>query len=252
MKDGSARGGEAGAVTGRGDAGVAPRSGNGEIEAFLDSVARTVPAAGAGRLIFALDATMSRQPTWDLATELQAEMFDEALKAGGLAVSLVYFRGLGECRASRWVSDSAALKSMMARIDCRAGHTQIGRVLTHAVETARENRVAALVYVGDAMEENPDDLAAAAGELALLGVRTFLFQEGHDPVAERTFREIARVTGGAHVRFEPGAARRLGELLRAVAAYAAGGLKALTALSGRGGEGARLLIAAMPGGGGAR
>ena len=39
--------------------------------------------------------------------------------------------------------------------------------------------------------------------------------------------EIARLSGGAYCRFDPGAAHQLGELLRAVAIYAAGGLKAL-------------------------
>ena len=67
--------------------------------------------------------------------------------------------------------------------------------------------------------------------LSLLGVPAFLFQEGHDPVAERAFREMARLSRGAYCRFDPGAAQQLRELLRAVAAYAAGGLKALTALS---------------------
>src|SRR5262247_1762928 len=74
-----------------------------EINAFLSEVKRRTPAAGAGlrgRLIFALDATMSRQPTWDTACRLQADMFREAAAIGGLDVQLVYYRGLAECRAS--------------------------------------------------------------------------------------------------------------------------------------------------------
>ncbi len=89
--------------------------------------------------------------------------------------------------------------------------------------------MAALVYVGDAMEEGIDDLAAAAGELGLRGVPAFMFHEGHDPIAEQAFREIARLTRGAYCRFDLSAAHELGELLRAAAVYAAGGVKALTA-----------------------
>ena len=75
------------------------RSSSGEIDAFLRQ-AKAVAATrrAGGRLILALDATMSRQPTWDMACALQAEMFDAVGKAGSLSVQLVYFRGLGECR----------------------------------------------------------------------------------------------------------------------------------------------------------
>ena len=81
------------------------------------------------------------------------------------------------------------------------------------------------------MEEAIDDLCAAAGELGLLGVPAFMFQEGDDPIAEQAFREIARLTRGAYCRFDPGAAHQLAELLRAAAAYAAGGMRALADLS---------------------
>ena len=106
------------------------------------------------------------------------------------------------------------------------------------------DRVQALVYVGDAMEEAIDDLAAAAGELGLLGVPAFVFQEGHDAVAERAFREVARLTRGAYCRFDLAAAHELAELLRAAAAYAAGGVKALADLSARH-AGAQKLLAQM-------
>ena len=83
------------------------------------------------------------------------------------------------------------------------------------------------------MEEDVDRLCARAGELALLGVPVFLFQEGGDETAGRAFREIARLTKGAFCRFDPGSARQLRDLLTAVAVYAAGGRKALLALSAR-------------------
>jgi hypothetical protein len=198
-----------------------------------------------GRLIFALDATMSRQPTWDSACTLQAEMFREAASAGGLDIQLVYFRGISECRASGWVAGSEKLAALMSRIDCRGGHTQIGKVLGHARQEYGKQRVQALVFVGDAMEEKIDDLCAAAGELGLLGVPVFMFQEGDDAVAENAYREIARLSRGAYCRFDTGAAHQLGELLRAVAAYAAGGIKALSDLSARRSDGARRLLAQL-------
>ncbi len=206
-----------------------------EIDAFLAKVRSFERAApsGRGRLIFALDATMSRQPTWDSACRLQADMFLEAQAIGGLDVQLVYFRGVAECRASRWVSEPKALASLMEKIDCRGGHTQLGRVLVHAREETGKAKVQALVYVGDAMEEGIDDLCATAGELGLRGIPAFMFQEGHDAAAERAFREIARLSRGAYCRFDAGAAHELRELLRAVAAYAAGGMKALNDLSAR-------------------
>ena len=216
--------------------GEAARRDPGAVDAFLGEAGRLAPAAPsatAGRLIFALDATMSRQPTWDLATHLQAEMFKSASEVRGLAVQLVYFRGFGECRASRWVADARALTDLMARIDCRGGHTQISRVLSHVRSRASEERVRALVYVGDAMEEPLDDLCAQAGELGLLGVKAFMFQEGHNEIAANAFKEIARLTGGAYAQFDASAPQSLAALLRAAAAYASGGVDALVRLAGK-------------------
>ena len=208
-------------------------------------MASTVEPGKRGRLVFALDATMSRQPTWDEACRLQADMFGEAAAIGGLDVQLVYYRGLAECRASRWVSDARMLGGLMEKIDCRGGHTQIGRVLRHAQRESETNKVQALVFVGDAMEEAIDDLCAAAGQLGLLGVPAFMFQEGHDPIAEQAFREIARLSRGAYCRFDVGAAHQLAELLRAAAAYAAGGMRALANLSAQKSAGAQRLLAQM-------
>jgi hypothetical protein len=216
-----------------------------EIDAFIQRARTLAPPTEAGkrgRLIFALDATMSRQPTWDTACKLQAEMFRETASVGGLDVQLIYFRGLNECRASRWVSDGAGLGELMGRIHCMGGHTQIRKVLQHARGESDRAKVAAMVYVGDAMEEGIDDLAAAAGELGLRGIPAFMFHEGHDAIAEQAFREIARLSRGAYCRFDLSAAHELGELLRAAAVYAAGGVKALTAQRS---AGARKLLGQM-------
>ena len=217
---------------------------SGEIADFLARVgamraARPEGEAARGRLLFALDATMSRQPTWDLACQLQGEMFETVARTGGLDVQLIYFRGFGECRASRWVSDARALARLMTGIDCRGGHTQISKILSHARAEHDKQKINAVVYVGDAMEENIDSLAQKAGELGLLGCPLFFFQEGHDGVAQTAFREFARLSKGAYARFDAGAAAELAALLRAVAAYASGGRAALK-LQGSGK--ARLLL----------
>lgn len=198
------------------------------VDAFLDRAG--VPAeagAGRGRLIFAMDATMSRQPTWDLAMQLQGRMFTETEALGGLEVQLVYFRGFAECRASRFMAGGTGLARAMARIRVEGGNTQIGRVLSHARDEARRGRVAALVFVGDALEERIDPLCAVAGELALLGVKAFMFHEGKDATTARGFKEIARLTSGAYASFDAGSPQRLAALLGAAAAYAAGGHAAL-------------------------
>ncbi|WP_442756891.1 VWA domain-containing protein [Methylocystis sp. JAN1] len=225
----------------------APRSAqNSAIDAFLEK-ARDVaePGSSRGRLIFALDATMSRQPTWDLAQSIQGEMFRTTAAQGGLDVQLVYFRGFRECRASRFVSQGKGLGALMARISCEGGRTQIGRVLEHALSETRALRVGAMVYIGDAMEEKIDLLAATAGELGLLGLKAFMFQEGRDVQTETAFREIARLTGGAYAAFDLSAPRRLAELLGAAAAYAAGGLPELEKRAGQGEGAARLLLSQM-------
>jgi hypothetical protein len=207
-------------------------SASADIAAFVAKARAMTPGkSSTGRLIFALDATMSRQPTWDMACALQADMFREAGSIGGLSVRLVYYRGLNECRASPWISDTAHLARLMGKIDCQGGQTQLGRVLSDARREAVASGVRAIVFVGDAMEENVDALCVTAGELGLLKVPCFMFQEGHDPAAEAAFREIARLTGGAWCRFDMGSAAQLRELLRAAAAYAAGGRDALMRLA---------------------
>jgi hypothetical protein len=199
-----------------------------EVDAFLAKM--KVPSnsgASSGRLIFALDATASRNSTWEMACQLQADMFREVATVGSLSVQLVYYRGLSECRSSRWLSQPEHLSGLMEKINCQMGHTQIRKVLVHAKRETQILKVQALVFVGDAMEENPDDLAHEAAELSRFGVPTFMFQEGRDREVEHTFREIARLTKGAYCPFDAGSARQLGELLRAVAAFAAGGMRAL-------------------------
>jgi hypothetical protein len=205
------------------------RSSDTEVDAFLARLNAVAPVSSddRGRLIFAMDATMSRQPTWDLALGLQADMFRAVKEVGGLDVQLVYFRGFGETRTSKWVSDPETLARLMTRVSCQGGYTQIRKVLTHSRRESERGKVNAVVYVGDCVEEDIDDLCQSAGALGLLGTPMFLFQEGRDQKAERAFKEIARLTRGAYCHFDAGSARQLRELLAAVAVYATGGRKAL-------------------------
>lgn len=219
--------------------------GKNELSDFLHAAKGAIAAPEAserGRLIFALDATMSRQPTWDQACHLQQEMFGEAGRTGSLDVQLVFFRGFGECKASRWVSSSRDLGKMMSRIRVQAGRTQIGKVLDHVLQETRKTRVQAVVYIGDSMEENPDRVCDRAGELGLLGVPVFVFQEGKDALAERTYREIVRLTNGVYLNFDEGSASSLHGLLAAIAAYSAGGKSALEQLDQSGHKGAQFLL----------
>jgi hypothetical protein len=198
-----------------------------ELDTFLADLKTRAAPSTRGRLVFALDATASREATWDTACTLQADMFQEAGRLGGLEMQLVFYRGLGECRASRWMNESAHLAKTMSQIMCRAGHTQIEKILNHTAKETKLLKVSALVFIGDALEEDPDVILGAVNTLGQLGVPAFMFQEGRDREVEQTFQDIARLTRGAYCRFDPGAARQLAELLRAVAVYATGGLTAL-------------------------
>jgi hypothetical protein len=206
------------------------KSGKAAIDAFVEQV-RSTPVIKSGqergRLMFAMDATASREPTWDRACQIQGEMFTETAALGGLDIQLCYYRGYGEFEASPWLSSADALLQRMTSASCRAGQTQIEKVLRQAIEQTNQKKVQALVFVGDCMEEDVDRLCHLAGELGMLGVPAFLFHEGAEPTAQRTFQEIARLTRGAYCSFDATSAGQLCDLLSAVAVYAAGGQKAL-------------------------
>lgn len=218
------------------------RSSGTEIDAFLNKARELAPVGdGVGRLLFAMDATASREPVWDRAMQLQGEMFLEASHIGSLAVKLAYYRGFMECYALPWSRNGEELLGKMTGIRCAAGTTQIERILKLAINEHRTGKLNAMVFVGDCMEEDPDRLVGLAGKLGILGVPVFVFQDGHNAVAEKTFREIARLSKGAWCRFDAGSAAQLRDLLCGVAVFAAGGAKALSDFSRRHGESLKLL-----------
>jgi hypothetical protein len=215
-----------------------------DVDAFLRDLGRAPavrPGGGRGRLIFALDATASREPTWDRACRIQGEMFEATAGLGGLDVKLMFYRGFAECKTSRWMQTAADLHRAMSAVSCIGGETQIERVLEHAIAESKRQRVQALVFVGDAVEEEVDRLCRLAGELALLGTPVFVFHEGGDAQARSAFRQIAALSRGAYLGFDLASAGRLKDLLAAVAVYAAGGYRALVDYGARTGGDIRLL-----------
>lgn len=204
------------------------RSSGQDVKAFVEQARRLpVKSERRGRLIFALDATASRQPTWDRACEIQADMFLATGNLGGLDVQLCFYRGYGEFSVSPWYSSSSDLVGRMTSVFCLGGLTQIGKVLRHTIKEAKRSKINAVVFVGDCVEENPDHLSHLAGQIGILGVPVFLFYEGRDPNTIRVFQQIAHLTRGAACPFDHSSADQLRDLLSAVAVYAAGGLRAL-------------------------
>jgi hypothetical protein len=183
------------------------------------------------RLVFAMDATASRQPMWDSACHLQVEMFNATTAQQNLSVQVCYYRGYQEFTASPWLHNSETVREKMCSVSCLGGHTQIHKVLTHTLLETKNNKVQALVFVGDAMEEPIDNLCQLAGKLGILKIPVFVFQEGSDPEARRAFQQIAHLSGGAYAAFDASSAKELGALLGAAAAYASGGKKALEQFS---------------------
>lgn len=128
-------------------------------------------------------------------------MFRETAPIGRLSVQLVFFRGESECRASKWVTSGDQLTHLMNHIECETGPTQITRVLSHALREAEKAPLQAVIYIGDCMEEEIDELAAMAGKLGELGTPLFVFHEGDDRKAEKAFRLMALRSGGKYFKF---------------------------------------------------
>ena len=183
----------------------------------------------AGRLLFAMDATASREHAWDMACQIQAEMFMSTQEIGRLEISLCYYRGYEQFYTLAWTSDAARLRDQMLQVRCLAGHTQIKRTLEHAVAACVQQKIKAVVLVADAFEESMDQTGAAAGRLGMLGVPVFIFHEGCDARAKSAFEHIAQLTHGAYCQFDKHSVAQLKQLLCAVAAFTVGGLHALQA-----------------------
>ncbi|WP_420389311.1 VWA domain-containing protein [Marinobacter sp.] len=205
------------------------------IDRFINEV-RTLPKQGSeqGRLIFALDATASREATWDEACHLQSELFIATRDLGGLCIQLCYYRGFGEFKATRFVTETGQLLNLMNGVSCLGGRTQISRVLAHALKETRAKAVSAVVFIGDCCEEAVDELCHTAGELGMLRTPVFMFHEGADAHARAVFQQVSKLSGGAYAPFDRNSPQVLKDLMAAVAVYASGGAKALQDFSSRG------------------
>ena len=180
-----------------------------------------------GRIAFVIDATASREHSWDTAAQLQAEMFAEAAKLGGLEMMVVYFRGADEVGASNWTGDARGLQGFMGRIRCEGGYTKYARAFERVRKEHQRQPINAVIVIGDMLEEEPNTLYDA---VAGLGVPFFCFLEGDDPKLQMAFEKVRDLTKGAFCAFNTGAIAQLRELLRAVATFAMGGLTALADL----------------------
>ena len=205
------------------------------IDRFINEV-RTLPKQGSeqGRLIFALDATASREATWDEACHLQSELFIATRDLGGLSIQLCYYRGFGEFKATGFVTETGQLLNLMNGVSCLGGRTQISRVLAHALKETRAKAVSAVVFIGDCCEEPVDELCHTAGELGMLRTPVFMFHEGADAHARAVFQQVSKLSGGAYAPFDRNSPQVLKDLMAAVAVYASGGAKALQDFSSRG------------------
>jgi len=143
---------------------------------------------------------------------------------------LTYFRGRDEFQTTSWSNDLNVLTQWMDSVSCISGDTQIAKVLSDAVAQARQGKIAAVLYVGDCMEESTATLYSYAGQLGELKVPVYLFQEGTDRDAFRTFAEIARLTGGRHVEFKTGNFKEMSDMAKVVIAQASGNPRAIAAV----------------------
>ncbi|WP_273426159.1 MULTISPECIES: VWA domain-containing protein [Marinobacter] len=204
------------------------------IEQFIHQVQKLPKGGGVkGRLIFALDATASREATWDEACHLQSELFLAAQDLGGLAIQLCYYRGFREFKATGFVTETGQLLGLMNGVSCLGGRTQISRVLAHAMSETRTQPVKAVVFIGDCCEEPVDELCHTAGELGMLRTPVFMFHEGDDAHARAVFQQVSKLSGGAYAPFDRNSPQMLKDLMAAVAVYASGGAKALEDFSSR-------------------
>ena len=219
------------------------------VQDFLKKSDQIVPSnknETSGRLLFAMDATASREHAWDMACQIQAEMFMSTQEIGSLEISLCYYRGYNEFNSFDWTSNATHLRDQMLQVRCLAGHTQIKRTLEHAISTCVKQKIKAVVLVSDSFEESIDQVGEVAGKLGMLNVPVFIFHEGHDSAARNAFQHIAQLTNGAYCPFDQNSVAQLKELLCAVAAFAVGGLSALQKQSQQGSKLASSIIKQLP------
>jgi hypothetical protein len=179
------------------------------------------------RIGFLVDATASRENTWEQAQTIQAKMFRSASGLRALKLRLVYFGG-NRLTKLNWNDNARNIAAHMAEVRCHSGLTQIIPGLQAFIDEKPENRADAIILIGDCFEEDAATAAKTAALLKAKGIKVFSFIEGEDWTAHSVFKTLATVTGGKFAKF--GNELPLDDLCEGVALMTSGGEKALTRL----------------------
>jgi hypothetical protein len=202
-----------------------------------------------GCLGMVIDATASRDASWNAAKKIQRQLFARVSGDNRMVLRLVVMRG-GGFKDYGWHTDGEKLGSLIDRMQTDSGNTRIVDSLRAFIREPGGHKPAALILVGDCCEEKNADVLNAARELSQNGIRVYAFHEtvggttdrrANNSNAENLFRQVAAITGGAFAKFGNG--MPLADLCNAVAAYCAGGEEALKALGRRGDRAAQQLSA---------
>jgi len=189
------------------------------------------------RLVFGVDATASREPTWASAKSITDRMF-EAIP-GALDVALAV-HGAGQVHTfTEFSADVDQFRRQASAVRCQAGNTQLCELMQRTLDAGG---VRVMSYVGDAFEESRAEAYALADRFRLRGIKAVLLADAADEATLEVFREIADRTGGAVLDFRATELGLMGDLLAAVATLAIGGRKLLSTKTT---PGARLLLGSM-------
>src|ERR1700733_3610098 len=182
-------------------------------------------APGRPRLIFAVDATASREPAWTAARKVT----DALVKAlpGELDVALAGHGGSRVHTFTAFTNSAATLRDRAAGVACEAGMTRLLPILSTSL---RQPGVRVVVYIGDVFEESLNHGRRLADAMGTQGTKLIVLHDTADPGARRdaeVFWDLTKRTGGCVLPFNAAASSRLRDLLSAVAVYAVGGEKLL-------------------------
>ena len=180
---------------------------------------------GRPRLIFAVDATASREPAWAAARQVT----DALVKAlpGALDVALAVHGGSRVHTFTAFTNNANTLRDRAAGVACRGGTTRLLPILAASL---KHPAVRVVVYIGDVFEESVIQGQRLADAMGAQGTKLIVLHDTADPGARRdaeVFWDLAKRTGGCVLPFDASASGRLRDLLSAVAVYAVGGEKLL-------------------------
>ncbi len=179
------------------------------------------------RLIFAVDATASREPAWTAARQV-TDVLVKALP-GALDVALAVHGGSRVHTFTAFTSDANTLRDRAAGVSCVAGTTRLLPILSASL---KHPSVRVVIYIGDVFEENLQRGRHIADAMGAQNTKLIVLHDTADPAARRdaeVFWDLAKRTGGCVLPFDAAASGRLRDILSAVAVYAVGGEKLLRA-----------------------